>query len=254
MPGALAALLAKMAGLGTAAKAAVATITAALTMTAAGGAAGVLPLPGGHTEVPPLESAWQASVAAGSGATSTPPTTAGGTALQAATATSVSSSTGSTSAPAGSGAATSKVATSVSVPPVTTVAGSAGLPSVSTVADRIIPAVPTLPPCVAGLIPAAGTRPDPTTLITQLPACILSVISAHLPLDVISRVIGTANLPVDISRCLSAVLRMVPTVVGGNLAGLSQLLSACLPTGGLPGAGARATGGSATGLGFGFGR
>ena len=45
--GFLAGLIAKLAGLGTAAKAAIATLTAAVTMTVAGGAAGVLPLPGG---------------------------------------------------------------------------------------------------------------------------------------------------------------------------------------------------------------
>ncbi len=103
-----------------------------------------------------------------------------------------------------------------------------------------------------------GTVPDPTVLISQLPACIQSVIAAHLPLDTIQQVIGTANLPVSVSKCLTAVLGSGPGFVSGDVSGVSRLLAACLPTGSIPGMGSLPGLGSIPGMGsvpgLGFGR
>jgi hypothetical protein len=84
---------------------------------------------------------------------------------------------------------------------------------------------------VSDLIPTGGTLPDPERLVAELPACIVTVVTEHLPLDTIQSIIGSANLPVDVSRCLSAVVSSLPGFSGGDLSGLSQLLSSCMPTG-----------------------
>jgi len=62
-------------------------------------------------------------------------------------------------------------------------------------------------------------------------------VTAHLPIDSIQHVIGSANLPVDVSTCLSSVLGSLPGITGGNVSGLPQLLAACLPKGPIPGMG-----------------
>ena len=100
-----------------------------------------------------------------------------------------------------------------------------------------IPALPALPTCVANLVPTAGTAPDPTRLVAQLPACIRSVVAASLPLDTIRQALGSANLPANVSTCLSAVVGAVPGFTGGDLSGLPQLLSTCLRISSIPGAG-----------------
>ncbi|MDQ3680362.1 MAG: hypothetical protein M3378_07440 [Actinomycetota bacterium] len=226
MPGFLAALMAKLAAMGTVAKAAIATTTAALTMAAAGGAAGVLPLPGGDSDPAVMAQGAidQATEAVGTATSPVPPPTSGGTGAQTAGGASVTSPTAATSGRAGTGVATPAGARSAAVP------------------NAAVPAIPAMPSCVAGLIPTGGAMPDPARLATQLPACILSVVQAHLPMDAIQSAIGSANLPVDVSRCLSSVLASVPNFVGGDLSGLSQLVSACLPTGSVPGTGSVPTG------------
>lgn len=243
MPGVLLALVAKMAGLGTAAKGAAVAATTALAMAVAGGAAGVLPLPGDGAEVALLQSAVQGRSATEATTTSAPPTTVGRTVVQTARSASATSSAGPVSARAG-GTVAADATTSTS------------LPRVADATLSSLPALPALPACVADLIPAAGARPDPATLIVRLPACVRSVLAAHLPLDTIQRLIGSANLPVDLVRCLSSVLRTVTAAAGANLSGLPQLLSACLPGGVIPGAGSGRTTGSVPipDFGFGFGR
>lgn len=210
MPGFLTALIAKLAGLGTVAKAAIATATAALTLAAAGGATGVLPLPGGQTDPGVVAQAAVPQTTAAVPTTTSTPATTSTTAVKAAGGASVGSSTGSTS---------TKATTSVATP--------ANLPTFA--------GLPAIPSCVSNLIPTGGTVPDPAQLVTQLPACILSVVTSHLPLDTIQSVIGSANLPVDLSKCLSSVIGSLPTFAGGDLSGLPKLLSACLPTGSIPG-------------------
>ncbi len=226
MPGFLAVPIAKLAGLGAVTKVAAATATAALTM-AVGAGAGVLPVPGGTADsaVVAQGAIDQVVAAVGSASASVPTTTSTGSPAQAAVATSVTSPAGSSSA---------KASTVVTPPAAVTPAKVA---AVSSVATPAIPAPPAMPSCVANLLPAGGTAPDPTKLVSQLPACIQSVVAAHLPLDAIQSAIGSANLPVDVSRCLSSVLASVPGFMGGDLSGLSQLVSACMPSGSVPGTG-----------------
>ena len=220
MPVILAGLLAKLAGLGAVAKAAIATATAALTI-AVGGATGVLPIPGGGPEPASIAQGAiaQANAAVSSATSSLPAPTPGVTGVQAASAASATPPAASTSAKASTAVATPKVTPSANVPNVS------------------VPAIPAIPSCVANLIPSGTTVPDPAKLVAQLPACIASVVTASLPLDTIQSVIGSAKLPVDVSKCLSSVVRSVPTFVSGNLSGLPQLLSACLPAGSIPGTG-----------------
>ena len=214
MPGILAALIAKLAGLGTVAKAAIATTTAVVTMAVGGAATGVLPLPGGGADPAAIaqDAVDQATSAVGSTSGSLPPTISAGDSVPTADA-----AVTSPSSPAG---ASATAATSANVP----------TPTVPT-----IPALPAIPSCVANLVPTGATVPNPATLVAQLPACVLSVVTASLPLDTIQSAIGSANLPVDVARCLSSVVGSVPGFAGGNLSGLPELLAACLPTGSFPG-------------------
>jgi len=220
----LAVLLAKVAGLGGVAKAAAATATAVVTMGVAGGATGVLPLPGGSPDPSALVQSAIGGAAADVGRSVTipvPPTTAGGAAARAATGASVTTPAGSTSA-----------RTRATVTPPTVPPAAASIRTVPT-----IPALPALPTCVANLIPTGRTAPDPTRLVAELPACIRSVVAANLPVDTIRQALGSANLPANVSTCLSAVVGTVTGFTGGDLSGLPQLLSTCLRIGSVPGAG-----------------
>lgn len=210
--GFVSALLTKLAGAGTAAKATVAGLTAAATMSVAGAAAGVLPGPA------------QGAVAGVVNAMSPlnlhgdDPTGAADTAL----------------------AQVDKALTSVPVPVPVPAPIPSGAPAASTSAGPKLPvpvpslpnipavAIPSianlpvevpvsLPACVTNLIPT-GTTPDPTRLLAQIPGCITSVL-------------GSAGMPVDVSRCVAAVLATVNGVLSpGSMGSLPQLnMSACMP-------------------------
>lgn len=242
MPGFLAVLIVKLAGLGAVTKVAAATTTAALTMALVGAGTGVLPVPSGAADTALVARGGidHATAAEVSSAFSLPVGTSGGTAAPAAAV--VLSPTDSTSA---------KASTVVPTP----AAAPAKLPSlsnvgaVSNVATPTIPTLPAIPRCVANLLPTGGTPPDPTMLVAQLPACIQSVVAAHLPLDTVQRAIGSANLPVALSKCLSAVLGSVPGFVGSDLSDVPRLLAACLPTGPVSGTGSIPGTGSLPGAG-----
>lgn len=236
MPGFLAVLLGKVAGLG-AVKAALATVAATLTLALAGGAAALLSVPGGDADSGVVAQVLQADTTgvvapATSSAAPVPPAEIG---VQAGTEASVESLS-----------ASSQAAIEVATP---TVATPVNVPSVPSVALPPLPSLPVIPPCVANLLPTAGSIPDPAALVAKLPACILSVVTANLPIATIQSVIGSANLPVNIAGCLSSVLGSVPAVVGGTLSGLPALLAACLPTGAIPGVGSIPGLGSIPGMG-----
>ena len=226
MLGFLAVPIAKLAGLGTLTKAAAAVSTAALTMTVAGGAAGVLQPPDGPSpgEVVVQHAAPQASASAGSVTSRASSTASVGTPAPTTTGAKVTT-------PIGSGSAQASTASS-SAP-----AAAANLPRLPAAPVPAVPALPALPGCVANLVSAGGTAPDPIRLVSQLPVCILSVVKASLPLDAIRSAIGSAGLPAEVSACLSSVLSSVPGLAGGDLSGLQQVLSDCLPTGTIPGGG-----------------
>jgi hypothetical protein len=244
MPGALGLLTAKLAGLGTVAKAAIAAITAALTMTVAGGATGVLPVPGSHTAtavvpqaaVDQAAAALQAAAAAASAAANTAANAAASTPqVQASVHTSAPSTTASTAA-----ATSPKTSVTSNVNAANTAASAGAVTNAATLTTSVtsstLPLLSKLPSCVAALIPAPGTTPDLAKLFSQLPACILSVVKAHLPLDTVQPAIGSAHLPVDLFKCLVTALKAAPVTAGGtNLSGLRQALAGCLPAGSLPG-------------------
>jgi hypothetical protein len=233
MPGFLGALIAKLVG-GTVAKAALAT-TAALTMVVGGGAAaGIIPTGGDTDPVAVAQPAVdQANDAADAAVEPAPP---------AAAATEPAADEASVTPPAASASASADANTAA--------APAADMPDVPDVSTLIPEAV--VPPCVSDLVPSGGSVPDPTQLVSQLPTCILSVVTANLPpLDLIEQAIGSANLPVDVSGCLTSVLASLPTFVSGDLSGLSGILSDCLPTGGIPGS--EAGSGSSPGSGSDFG-
>jgi hypothetical protein len=240
----LAGLLSKVAGLGTVAKAALAALTAALTMTVAGGATGVLPLPGGHSDPAAVVQAAVQPTGAGTSATvSVAATPAAGT--------SVGVGTGASVPPAG--ASTAAHATFATPPVVAPTTGNVVSP-VAAAANAALPTLPALPACIKDLIPAKGTAPDPAKFLAQLTACIKSIVAAHLPVaGGVAGVPGAGNLPAnlpDIAKCLSSVFSSMPGLAGGASGGsLSpaqlQALPACVPAGTIPGLGS----GSIPGLG-----
>ena len=266
--GVLAGLVAKVTGLGTAAKAAMAGVTAVATMGLAGGAAGVLPAPaqnlvasavGAATPFDFPESGDVTGVvqrAVGSVPQATVPVTVPD--VPGAPPVSVASS-----AKAGA-AATPPPAPAKSTAPATAPATNGvtmpALPPM-TVPPAVAGLVKGLPACVTNLIPTGGGVPDPAKLATQIPACIPQVLStAGLPPEVakcistILGVIGGANgmspssvpsiaslnvsscVPVDGSKCVSNMLGMLATIPGwsssiptfGSLPGMSSV-TGCVP-------------------------
>jgi len=241
MPGFLALLTAKLAGLGALAKAAVAAVTAAVTMTLAGGATGVIPLPGSRASSAPVaaEAIRDAAAAVSTARSAVPAATLDGTGAQAGAGTSRSTtpstaagSAARTTASAAAGTATSVAGASKLAGAATSAAASAG--NLPTVAVANSPALPALPSCVTNLSATGGTVPDPAKVLTQLPTCIRTVIGARLPLDVIQSAIASAHLPVDVTKCLTSVIRAVPGLAAGDMSALAQLVSSCTP-GSIPG-------------------
>lgn len=216
--GFLSALLTKLAGAGTAAKAAVAGVTAVATMSVAGAAAGVLPSPaqgavvGVVNAVSPLNLSNGETVSAPDNAlgaienlTGSLPTT-----IPAGAAAAVTAPTPAGAAGASATVSTPKAPASLPIPSVP-------IPAVPSLESLPIPIPVTIPPCVTNLVPV-GTIPDPARLVSQIPGCIQSVL-------------GTVGLPVDVSGCLAAVLGTVNGVLSpGSIGSLPQLnVAACVP-------------------------
>lgn len=227
--GLLAGFAHKLTSVGTAAKAAVATLTVATTATLAGGAAGVLPAPAQHVvatavgSVTPFEFP-DANPTAVIDHTASALPVAPVTSIVPAP--SASASAGATT-PAGSagvstGTNTNTGVTTPSLPAVTTpTLPHVSLPSLPGVGGAL-PGVGGigLPTCVASLIPAPGTAPDPTKLVSQIPACI-------------QQVLASLNLPTDVSKCIASVLGSIGGIAGASptsMPSLSSLnLGSCVP-------------------------
>jgi len=223
MFGFLAGLTTELAGVGTAAKAIVATTAALTGAVAAGAVAGIVPMADSNASPDVVvQPALEETIAALSPATdASSPTSTGEAEVQV---------EASVAPPIGS--ASAEASTGLAVPTDTTAAVAPADPVIPS-----IPALPAVPLCVTELIPAGGTVPDPVQLVAQLPACIISVVTANLPLDAIESAIDAANLPIDVAGCLMSVVSSIPGFAGGDLSGLTELVSACLPTGPLPGTG-----------------
>lgn len=231
----LSAMLAKITGAGAMAKAAVATVTAAATMTVAGAAAGVLPGPiqgavgGAINAISPL------NVPTGDPAD----TVSAATGLVDGALGSVPSLPGlpgdlpvSADATVGTPVGTVSVGTSglglPSIPDVS-IPGIPNIPNLPDLSGLPLPSIPDvspiidnlpvqLPACVKSLLPTSGALPNPTALVSQIPACIQTVLA-------------TTNLPVNVSTCVASVLGTVSSVLNpASIGSLPQLnISACVP-------------------------
>jgi len=218
----LAGLVGKVAGLGSAAKIAVATATAALTMTVAGGAAGMLPIGPGHSD-PTVTVTTTEPGATVEGTTA--PTTSPEPGIQATGASTPSTSGGPTTPAAGSvgaGQAPEVSIPPVSMPPVSVPGG--GLPDLSAFAQiptRVLACLSPVVDLVKGL-PAVPTTAQIATMGPSIVSCV-SAIVADLP------------LPFGLSTCLSNISRFVRDLVSqlptGNPSVGSFDVAACIPTG-----------------------
>ena len=234
--GILAGLLAKLAGAGTAAKAALAGATAVTTMAMAGGAAGVLPGPAQTLVASAVNAATPFEFPGADDPTAivdsvtgtlpqlpvpvpvpvpdlpATPSASAGTGAQAGT-------TSGSATPSASGSASAKAATPAVTPALP------GLPSVPNLPQVSIPPavsglVNGLPACVKNLIPSGGATPDPTKLATQIPGCI-------------TQVLGTSSLPPEVATCVASVLGTIGGASGMSAAAVPSLgslnMSSCVP-------------------------
>lgn len=243
MNGLLAGLLAKATGLGTLAKAAIAAVTAAVTMTVAGGATGVLPLPGGHTDAPAsIQTAIQQAIAQVPTSVAVSGSAGTGSGVQ---------TTAGASTPSSGVSESAHTTTTSGTPQTTASANVTATPQVSVPTSVPRPTLPAMPACVKDLIPAKGTTIDPATFVTKLKACIQSLIAAHLPKGDVQGMFGSANFPTNIASCLSSFIGSMPamtgatgstgstgaTVAAGATSTPAQILAACMPSGSFPGVG-----------------
>lgn len=215
--GIFSALLTKLAGAGTAAKATVAGLTAAVTMSVAGAAAGVLPAPaqgavaGVVNAVSPLNLATGNSTAAVDTALTHVDQAMGSVPVPVPVPVPVTAASATTpAASASTSAGTKAPVPAPSLPSLPAV----GVPSLNSLpVDLPV----SLPACVTNLVPT-GTTPDPARLLAQIPGCITSVL-------------GSTGMPIDVSKCVAAVLATVNGVLSpGSMGSLPQLnVSACVP-------------------------
>lgn len=220
--GFLAGLMAKLAGLGSAAKIAVATATAAITMTVAGGATGVLPIGTGHSGPTVTVTTTEP---AGSAEGTTSPTTSvesgvGATGGSPSVATS-EGPTSSTAGAVGSDDAPGVANPPASIPPVPVPAGALPDPSgLTQVPSQVLACLSPIVDLVKGL-PAVPTG-QIATIGTSIVSCV-SAIVADLP------------LPFGMSTCVSDILSFVRNLVSQLPTGTPSLgsfdVAACIPTG-----------------------
>lgn len=221
--GIFAALLAKLAGAGAAAKGALAGVTAVTTMAMAGGAAGVLPGPAQSlvasavNAATPFEfpgandpTAIVESVTGGLPELAVPVGVPGlpGTPSASASAGAQAGTTSGSATPSASGSAAASAATPAIVPTIPGLPSLPNLPQVS-IPPAVSGLVNGLPACVKNLIPAGGGTPDPTKLAAQIPGCI-------------TQVRGTASLPPQVATCVASVL--------GTIGGASGMSAAAVPS------------------------
>lgn len=232
--GIFASLLAKLAGAGTAAKGALAGVTAVTTMAMAGGAAGVLPGPAQTLvasvvnaatpfEFPGVDDPTTVveSVTGGLPELPVPVTVPAlpGTPSASAKAGGQAGTAAGSATPSASGSASASVASPAVTPTLPGLPGMPDLPQVS-IPPAVSGLVNGLPACVKNLVPAGGGTPDPTTLATQIPACI-------------TQVLGTSSLPPEVATCVASVLGTIGGASGMSAAAVPSVgslnMSSCVP-------------------------
>ena len=221
VPGVLAGLLAKLSGAGTAAKAALAGVTAVTTMGLAGAAAGVLPDPAQNAVAAAVGAATPFELPDAGDATGVVERAVGS--VPQVTVTTPTIPALPVQPPVSVSAGVTAGSTRTSTPAVTTpTVPNVSIPSVPNVSvpPAVSGLVNGLPTCVRELVPTTGTTPDPTALVAKIQACIPQILS-------------TANLPPQVAACVSSVLGTIGGAAGmsvGSIPGLSGLnLSACVP-------------------------
>ncbi|MEA2973235.1 MAG: hypothetical protein QOG82_1693 [Actinomycetota bacterium] len=221
----LSTLIGKITGMGTAAKAAIATTTAFATMTVAGAAAGVLPGPVQGTVGGAINAVSPLNVPTGDPAQTVASATDIVNNVLASVPTSIPvvppsiplSADGTVQTPVGQvSVGGSANLTPPTVPALTL--PNIPLPDIPDVTPILNNLPVQLPACVKNLIPTSGALPNPTALAAQIPACIQTVLA-------------TANLPVNVSACVASVLGTVTGVLNpATIGSLPQLdVSACIP-------------------------
>ncbi len=227
--GFLAGLIAKLAGLGSAAKVAIAGTTAALTLTVAGGAAGVLPLDGGNagSVVPPVVTD-QAATAVDT----TTPAASVDAGAAAGDATRATTATGSASVTADAGTVTPTTA-AVTTPAIPATGGPVGLlPDLSGLEE-----IPTqVMACLAPVFDLVSGLPSVSPAqIRQVGSTIVTCVSG---------IVANVPLPSGLNACISQIMAFVgdlsSQLPAGNIDLGSFDVSACIPAGlpvptGLPG-------------------
>ncbi len=217
--GFLGGLIAKLTGLGSVAKVAIATATAALTMTVAGGATGVLPLPGTHSG-PTAVTTEPAATVEGTIA----PSTSGESGRQAdgaAAATTPAGSTSVTSGVVGSAEAPGVTVPSVTIPPVTVPARV--VPDLSGLTQVPTKVLACLTPVLGLVTGAPSVSPGQISQIgTGIVNCVTGVVS-DLP------------LPFGMSSCVSNIMAFVRNIVSQLPTGTPDVgsvdVAACIPAG-----------------------
>jgi len=216
--GFLAGLIAKLAGLGSAAKVAIAGTTAALTLTVAGGAAGVLPLPGGSAG----DAAIQATAPGAVVVETTTPTTSADTAAPD-TGASVTAVTGSTSASADAAADVSPPTASVATPAVPAAVPAGALPDLSGLAQIPTQVMNCLTPVldlVTGL---------PTVSPSQIHQVGTSIVGC------VTGIVRSVPLPFGLDACIAQIMGFVGDLSSQLPTGTPDLsgfdVAACIPSG-----------------------
>jgi len=221
--GFLAGLTAKLAGLGSVAKIAIATVTAALTMTVAGGAAGMLPVPFDGGPAGPTVTVTTTEPAGGTSPTTSDASGAhnGGEVSAATPAAPTPGSPGSAEVPGVS-------VPPVSIPPVPVPA--AGLPDLSGLAQVPTQVLACLSPIVDLVKGLPGTPMDQLPNIgSQFAAVGPQIVSC------VTGIVANLALPSGMSACASSILSFVRNIVSQLPTGTPSVggfdVAACIPTG-----------------------
>ena len=217
-------IFAKLASMGTAAKAAVATSAMTAVALTGGAAAGALPAPVQNAVVGVVSSITPFDLSDGGGdgeherATGSltvdapvPGEVPASAAVQADAGGPATAGAGISPAPAHGGGGSAR--TTGSVTPTIPSVGSLPVPGLTD-----LPTGTQLPACVKDLIPAGGSVPDPSALLAQVPACVQTVLASH-------------HVPVEVAACVNSILASLPAA--GSVSGVGNLsaldLSACVP-------------------------
>jgi hypothetical protein len=241
----LSALISKITGMGTAAKAAIAMTTAFATMTVAGAAAGVLPGPVQGTVGGAINAISPLNVPTGDPAQTVAATTDIVNNVLASVPTSIPvvppsiplSADGTVQTPVGEvsvgGSANLNTPT---LPPINL--PNIPLPNIPDVTPILNNLPVQLPACVKNLIPTSGALPNPTALATQIPACIQSVL-ATATIGSLPQLNVSSCIPLDVSKCTSSVLAATGVA---NMPFVSDMMKSIFGSFGMGGTGSAGTG------------